>query len=224
MRKRGTAPGRSSRAPTTSSPSSKRASGATRSGIGPMYVYGSQFATSAKAARPSPFTSTRWAEADALLGEVADQRPGKPQVAGPLAVLVAPERVHPAHQLGVEPDAGGEPEAAAVHPSERDPPGAALEQRVHELLGRLGGLRRDPERPREHARAAARDEPDRVDAVEAVEHLVVAAVAGEDEQNVGLLARLRARARSRDPPARSTPSERGPPARASARRRARAPR
>ena len=54
MKRRGSVTGEMPRGANRSRPSSKRASGATLIGIGPAYVYGSPFATRAKAARPRP--------------------------------------------------------------------------------------------------------------------------------------------------------------------------
>src|SRR5256886_2986395 len=56
--RRGIATGRTRSGARTPSPSSKRASGATWMATRPAYVYGSVFATSAKAARPSPAISS----------------------------------------------------------------------------------------------------------------------------------------------------------------------
>ena len=59
---------------------------------------------------------------------------------------------------------------------------------VRDLLRRLDGIARQTQCARQHARAAAGHEPDRqVVAVDAVQHLVEAAVAGEDDERVGVV-------------------------------------
>src|SRR5207245_3011784 len=48
----------------------------------------------------------------------------------------------------------------------------------------VGGIAWEPERPRQDARRASRQEPDRKGTVRAVQRLVVRAVAGEDDDRV----------------------------------------
>src|SRR6187399_1271305 len=112
-------------------------------------------------------------EADARLGERLDRRPGEDRVTGPLAVRPAAARVHPADQLRVEPDAGGEREPAPIGTPESDaprPPGC-------ELPGGRDRIARQPENPWQDARPAARDEAEDSLRPRAVQRLVETAVA-----------------------------------------------
>ena len=102
-------------------------------------------------------------------------------VAGTLAVLPPAEPVHPSHQLGVEPDPRREAEAPAVHPPGGDRPRAAGLQRRRDLARRRREVARQAERAREHIRPAAGQEAERDAARRAVQDLVEAAVAGEDD-------------------------------------------
>ena len=111
--------------------------------------------------------------------ERAEPRPGEGEVAGAAAVRATAEIVDGTHDLRVEPDAGGEAEAAAVHASDAD---AARSSGSGEPASRLRGSPRDPESPRQHARATSGDEPERGAVVDAVQHLVERAVPTEDVQ------------------------------------------
>ena len=112
---------RKDRGPSTSRPPSNCAPRGSRSGSRPRYVYGSAFATSANAARPwprsrAPGRSERASRRGVLTAVQAKRVTRPPAVGAPAA------RVHPADQLGVETDPGGEREAAPVRAPERDPP------------------------------------------------------------------------------------------------------
>jgi hypothetical protein len=115
-------------------------------------------------------------EARAPLGEQADGGQREAQVARAPPLAGAAERVDAPDELGVEPDAGAEGEAAAVRAAEPDPPCPP----GGELRGRAQRVARQPERTRQHARPATRHEPERRPVVGAVDGLVEAAVAGED--------------------------------------------
>ena len=93
------------------------------------------------------------------------------------AAVTAAEPVDATHELCVEADAGAEGEPASVHAAERDAP---LALRPGEQPGALDGVARQPERAREHAGGAAREEADGDVLVDAVHDLVVRAVAAED--------------------------------------------
>src|SRR5207245_5249462 len=97
---------------------------------------------------------------------------------------VASEAVEPPHRFAVEPDPGGEAEAAAVDRTERDAPRAALRDREPDHARGRDGVTWQPERPREDAGAAARQESERKSAVGPVQRLVVGAVAGEDDDRI----------------------------------------
>ena len=124
----------------------------------------------------------------------------KVDVAGARAGGVAAQPVEPPHRLGVEADPRREAEAAAVDRPERDAPQPALGKRGADGACGFGRVARQPERARQDARRASREEPDRKRAVGAVQRFVVRAVAGEDDDRVDRVARPpRARARSRGP-------------------------
>ena len=95
-----------------------------------------------------------------------------------------PERVDASHCLRVEADAGAEREATLVDAADRDPPGPLLRDRVRHDARRLDRVRRQPEAAREDARAAAREKADRHVLLEAVQRLVEAAVAREDDDRI----------------------------------------
>ena len=61
-------------------------------------------------------------EAEPALGKRLHGRPGEDEIARPAAGLVATAGVHSPHELGIEPDPGGEAETAAVRAAERDSP------------------------------------------------------------------------------------------------------
>ena len=125
-------------------------------------------------------------EARPLSGDDLRHRPGVAQVAGPLAVRRAPERVDGADELGVEPDAGAEREPPPVDAPERD----AARLPARDALGGSDRIARKPERPRQDAGAAARHEAERRLAVRAVDRFVEAAVAREHVDRVGVAAGL----------------------------------
>jgi hypothetical protein len=169
---------------TTSSPSSKSASGTSCTAIPLAWVYGEPLATNANAARPSPTISSEGSRWPRLAASEPTTARAKAKFSGTPAVLAPSHLVDPAHRFRVQPDAGGEGEAAPVDAPESDPPRAATGDRIGELpRGRLR-LVREAERAGEHARAAARQEADRDVGVQAVQRLVEAAVAGEHDDRV----------------------------------------
>src|SRR4029453_10340533 len=100
---------------------------------------------------------------------------------------VAPERIDPAHELGVQSEPGTEGKTPTVHAPERDPPRGRVSREQAGGLARIPG---QPERPGQDARAPPRDETHRDVRREPVDHLVVAAVAGEDVEPFELPAEL----------------------------------
>ena len=127
-------------------------------------------------------------EPAAVLRDRLRDRQHEPEIPGTAAVPAASERVHSPHDFGREPDPGGEAEAAAVHAADADPARASGRQRVGDLPGRAHRVTRQAERPREHARPAARQEADRDVGLEPVQRLVEAAVAREDDHRVSAAA------------------------------------
>ena len=155
------------------------------SGIGPRYVYGSQLATSAKAADPAPSISTQGSETSAALRDGFRRLPREGEVVRTAALEAASELVHAPDDLRVEPDARGEPEAASVDPPERDAPRAVrLRGPRHGRPGSVDGVAREPQGAGEDARAAAGREPDRDVLVEAVQRFVEASVARVHDHGV----------------------------------------
>jgi hypothetical protein len=116
--------------------------------------------------------------AAAVRDERTDDLPREREVARPLSVPVA-ALVDPPHSLGVDPDARAEAEPPAVDAAERDPARPSALERVRDPPRSVLRIARQAERTRQHARPAARDEADQDIAVDAVEDLVEAAVAGE---------------------------------------------
>ena len=96
------------------------------------------------------------------------------EVAGPLALQAALDRVELPDRLGVDADPRGEPEAPSVHPAQRDPP----------LVDGRRRVARHAERPREDVRVAAGDDPERLAGRQPVQHLVDETVAAEGEDRV----------------------------------------
>src|SRR5262249_32933319 len=92
--------------------------------------------------------------------ERTHDRERESKVARALPVGLPAQRVDAPHGLGVEPDAGSEREAAPVHSPQGDPPCPSIPERLCDRSSCLDRVRRQPERPREHARTAARQEAD----------------------------------------------------------------
>jgi hypothetical protein len=111
----------------------------------------------------------------ACLREQPQPRPRERKIARAATVGAPPHPVDAANELCVETDPGAEPEAPAVDAAEADP----TPRSPGEPGGRLDGIARQAERPGEHARATAWNEPDRCFARDRVQDLVVGAVAGE---------------------------------------------
>ena len=136
-----------------------------------------------------PFDLERRSEPASILGQEAQHRQHERNVAR--AAGARAMRLDPAHELGVEPDPGVEAEAAVVDASERDRPRAALLERLRQPLGRLDRVAGQAQSARHHARPAAGDAAERRRlGAEAVQRLVEAAVAGVDEDRVGVLGGL----------------------------------
>ena len=157
-------------------PSSKRASGAIRRGIGPAYVYGIAVGDEREGRPAASEHLERWIEAPAPLRHEPSQLPGELEVSRSRAVLPPAATLDAADRLGVDADAGREPEAAPVHAPDRDP----SRRRSRQLLGCCDGVAREAERAREHVRAAAGDEAHRCVGPDPVQHLVEPAVARVD--------------------------------------------
>ena len=117
-------------------------------------------------------------------GDETGRREHEGDISGATAIVLAPEPVDPADELGVQAEAGREPEAAAVHAAEGDSPQSPLGQRAGDLAGRGNGIARQAERARQHARPPAGQETDRRLAGVAVQRLVEAAVTREDDQRI----------------------------------------
>ena len=145
-------------------------------------MYGLQFATRTNAARPSPSSSSssskRALRLRGPLGRDLDER----DVPRPAAVGPAAELVDLPHELRIEPEARVEAEATTVHAPQADPPGRP----ERDPLAAPHGVSRKAERPGEHARSAAGEEPERDVDLDAVQHLVVGAISAEDVQRVDL--------------------------------------
>ena len=108
-------------------------------------------------------------------GEISRPRP----VGRPAAVVDSPD------DLRVDSNPCAEREAPVVDPAGGDPAEAIRLQRICQLLGRPYRVARQAERARQNARAASRDEAERqVVSLDAVQGLVEAAVAGEDDHGI----------------------------------------
>ena len=142
--------GRRGRGPARTAPPAR-----SRSGTRPAKLYGSQFATRAKATRSRPSTviagpkrPRRRARMPASVRAKATSPARRPSRAA--------ESVDTTDQLGVQPEARREGEPAAVDAPERDAPRPP----VHERRAHLHRIAGQPERAREHARRAAGKEAD----------------------------------------------------------------
>ena len=94
-------------------------------------------------------------------------------------------RVDPLDDAGVEPDARGEHEVAAVDDARVDPPRLEVVGDPQQVLGRVDDVVRDAEHPAEDVGRAARQAGQRrVRADEAVRRLVHGAVAAERHDDV----------------------------------------
>src|SRR5919109_909144 len=98
--------------------------------------------------------------------------------------VLPPLLVDPADDLRGQPHPGREPEAAAVHPPDRDRPRAPRAKGLADPLRRCLRIGREPKRARKDARAATRNEADRDVAGEAVQRLVERPVAAEDDDRL----------------------------------------
>ena len=187
----GTARGRTSTGATTSSPPSNEAPGANRRPRRrrTCRASSSRPARTPRGRGPPPRAPARSGTGDR---QRADDGPPNARSPGRLPSARRPYRVDTANELGVEADAGVEREQAPVErPSEM--------RRCRPFAIALGGaarVPRKPERAGQHTRATARDEADRDICAEAVDHLVVGAVAREDVDRRGPAATTRRRARS----------------------------
>lgn len=123
-------------------------------------------------------------------GKLARHQPRDHQVAGKPPVMGPPSLLDPPDELGVEAQTGGEGEAAAVHPPERDRSRVSGFERKPDPAGGRDRIAGQPERTREDVRAASGNEPNRHRPVEAVEDLVEDPVSGEDEHRLVSAARL----------------------------------
>jgi hypothetical protein len=123
----------------------------------------------------------------------ADRLADEPQVARPGrlvgAVAAASTLVDPLDDLGVDPDPGGEREAAVVQLDERDRPLRPLVERVAQADDGFVEVTRQAEHPRQHARASRRQHPDRQAVTGAVHDLVCGPVAAEHEHGSEALVR-----------------------------------
>ena len=143
-------------------------------------MYGAQFATSTNAARPAPSISS-CSSKRAWRSRAADARDlHERDVARAAPVGAAAQRIDAPHELGVEAEARVEPEASPVDATEPDPAGAPFRN----ALRSLDRVAREPERAREHARPASREKAERHVDADAVQHLVVRAVASEHVDRV----------------------------------------
>ncbi len=141
-------PGRS-----TSSPSSKLASGRDRARRAPAYVYGEQFATSANAARPVPLAPRAAARSGhGCSASAPNATRMKATSPGRRPSGRRPSSSTRAHELRVEPDARAEAEPAPVHAPEADAPRVDLgdaQRRLHRVArrARAHAGRRSSRRP-----------------------------------------------------------------------------
>ena len=142
------------------------------------------FATNADTARPSPFTSSAGSRWPLLGGEHPHDCKCERHVARALAVAGTAHLVDPPDRCRIEADPCRERKAAAVHAPHGDAARAIAFERVGDLPRGRDRIERQPERTRQHARPAARNEGNGRVALEAVERLVEAAVAGEHDDRV----------------------------------------